>query len=176
MIGPRGQVPRRLKSRQSERYQDGTADDHRHCLWRHPIAATRRDRLLCQTCPATAAMTMMPLTKLAMYGVSLKQTHTQASASSVSSVLTASPLRLCTVADGAPTGRSRKADESDNVGIEHRMNAGCQSRRAEWLFNQLDIRVEPAPVHDCVLRVPGHEKDFHVWPVIASPDPRVHGH
>ena len=54
----------------------------------HQVAATASlDRLLCHTCPTTAAMTIMPPAKLATDGASLKQTHTQATASGVSSVL-----------------------------------------------------------------------------------------
>ena len=53
----------------------------------HVAAAMALDRLLCQTCPATATITMMPPTMPAIVGASAKQTQTQAIASGVSSVL-----------------------------------------------------------------------------------------
>jgi hypothetical protein len=56
--------------------------------WLHQatVAATLT-RLLCQTCPTTVAMTIMPPVKLAADGTSLKQAHTQATANGVSTVL-----------------------------------------------------------------------------------------
>jgi hypothetical protein len=64
-----------------------TGGEYRYCLWRHPVAGISLDRLLSQTCPTTAVITMMPPAKLAIDGASLKQTHTPATASGVSSVL-----------------------------------------------------------------------------------------
>ena len=55
--------------------------------WANAAVASALDRLLCQTCAATAAITMMPPAKLMIVGTSPKHTQIHATARGVSSVL-----------------------------------------------------------------------------------------